>query len=250
MPAASCRPAGSSWRPLFPEDLFELRRREPRRRHHPARARRGRGRSRCSRAEMLPMCVLLLVAGFETTVNLIGNGVLALLGHRGQSAGPVRRPMRPGRPGRRSRRRCGSIRRSSSPTGWRWSHLDLEGQAVRPGQSVVARSAGRTATPRSSPEPKATFSISTASPGPEHPRVLQRHPLLPRGSRWPGWKPASRCGCWPSGCQGWRWPGPSGAATPRRSAGRCTLPVTPGRTAPGRTAPGRTAPGRAAAVPQ
>jgi hypothetical protein len=29
--------------------------------------------------EMLPMCVLLLVAGFETTVNLIGNGVLALL---------------------------------------------------------------------------------------------------------------------------------------------------------------------------
>ena len=30
------------------------------------------------------MCVLLLVAGFETTVNLIGNCVLALLGHRQQ----------------------------------------------------------------------------------------------------------------------------------------------------------------------
>ena len=27
------------------------------------------------------MCVLLLIAGFETTVNLISNAVLALLGH-------------------------------------------------------------------------------------------------------------------------------------------------------------------------
>jgi P450-derived glycosyltransferase activator len=31
--------------------------------------------------ELLPMCVLLLVAGFETTVNLIGNAVNALLDH-------------------------------------------------------------------------------------------------------------------------------------------------------------------------
>jgi P450-derived glycosyltransferase activator len=34
--------------------------------------------------EMLPMCVLLLVAGFETTVNLIGNAVNALLDHPDQ----------------------------------------------------------------------------------------------------------------------------------------------------------------------
>lgn len=34
--------------------------------------------------EMLPMCFLLLIAGFETTVNLIGNAVLALLSHREQ----------------------------------------------------------------------------------------------------------------------------------------------------------------------
>lgn len=35
-------------------------------------------------AEMVPICVLLLIAGFETTVNLIGNAVVALLDHREQ----------------------------------------------------------------------------------------------------------------------------------------------------------------------
>ncbi|PDP89644.1 cytochrome [Glycomyces fuscus] len=35
-------------------------------------------------AELRTMCRLLLVAGFETTVNLIGNGVMALLRHRRQ----------------------------------------------------------------------------------------------------------------------------------------------------------------------
>jgi cytochrome P450 len=32
-------------------------------------------------AELVPMCVLLLIAGFETTVNLIGNGTLAFAAH-------------------------------------------------------------------------------------------------------------------------------------------------------------------------
>jgi cytochrome P450 len=63
-------------------DLFELRRREP-------------GADIVSQVvaaegdqirpeEMMAFCVLLLVAGFETTVNLIGNAVLALLDHREQ----------------------------------------------------------------------------------------------------------------------------------------------------------------------
>jgi P450-derived glycosyltransferase activator len=39
-----------------------------------------------SPAEMLPICVLLFIAGFETTVNLISNAVMALLAHPEQWA--------------------------------------------------------------------------------------------------------------------------------------------------------------------
>ena len=68
-------------RAMFTE-LFELRRREPGDDivSHLVTAEG----NQIKPAEMMPMCVLLLVAGFETTVNLIGNGVLALLDHPAQ----------------------------------------------------------------------------------------------------------------------------------------------------------------------
>jgi cytochrome P450 len=47
---------------------------------------------RLSEDELLAMAVLLLVAGHETTVNLIGNGVLALLRHPDQRARLAREP--------------------------------------------------------------------------------------------------------------------------------------------------------------
>jgi len=62
--------------------LFELRRREPRD-DIVSRLVAAEG-DQIKPDEMLPMCNLLLVAGFETTVNLISNTVLALLAHPAQ----------------------------------------------------------------------------------------------------------------------------------------------------------------------
>jgi cytochrome P450 len=79
--AAQLQANDEKLRALF-ENLFELRRREPADDivSHVVAAEG----NQIQPDEMIPMCVLLLVAGFETTVNLIGNGVLALLDHPDQ----------------------------------------------------------------------------------------------------------------------------------------------------------------------
>lgn len=68
--------ANADLRRIF-EDLFELRRRDPREDliSHLVTAEG----DQISPAEMVPLCTLLLIAGFETTVNLVGNAVNALL---------------------------------------------------------------------------------------------------------------------------------------------------------------------------
>jgi P450-derived glycosyltransferase activator len=58
-------------------NLFELRQREPA--DDIISRLLAAGEAQVKPDEILPMCVLLLVAGFETTVNLISNSVLALL---------------------------------------------------------------------------------------------------------------------------------------------------------------------------
>jgi P450-derived glycosyltransferase activator len=79
--AARLRAANDELREMF-EGLFALRRRAPAddviSRIVAAEGDQLRPR------EMLPMCNLLLVAGFETTVNLVGNAVNALLDHPDQ----------------------------------------------------------------------------------------------------------------------------------------------------------------------
>lgn len=72
-------------------DLFELRRREPQD-DLVSEIVAAEARGELAPAEMVPMCSLLLIAGFETTVNLVGNAVNALLDHPDQWAALVADP--------------------------------------------------------------------------------------------------------------------------------------------------------------
>jgi P450-derived glycosyltransferase activator len=130
--AGQLQASDAALRRLF-ESLFELRRREPRD-DIVSRLVAAEG-EQIQPGEMLPMCILLLVAGFETTVNLIGNAVLALLGQPGQwqalCADPatmaplaVEETLRFDPPVQRT----GRIALES---------LELDGQAVHRGQFVV-----------------------------------------------------------------------------------------------------------------
>jgi cytochrome P450 len=66
--------------------LFAARRAEPRDDLITALVQAEEAGDKLTEAELLSTCILLLVAGHETTVNLIGNGVLALLRHPDQAA--------------------------------------------------------------------------------------------------------------------------------------------------------------------
>jgi P450-derived glycosyltransferase activator len=81
--AARLQAANAQLRQMF-EELFALRRTTPAD-DVVSRIVAAEGDTIAPR-EMIPMCNLLLVAGFETTVNLIGNAVAALLAHPQQWA--------------------------------------------------------------------------------------------------------------------------------------------------------------------
>jgi pimeloyl-[acyl-carrier protein] synthase len=86
-------------------------------------------------AELVSMCVLLLIAGHETTVNLIANGTLALLGHP-EAAARLRAD--PGLAGSAVE----ELLRYDSPVQFTSRHatadLDIGGHRVRAGETVIA----------------------------------------------------------------------------------------------------------------
>jgi cytochrome P450 len=130
--AAQLQAADTALNKLF-EGLFELRRRDPQD-DVVSRLVAAEG-DQIQPAEIVPMCALLLVAGFETTVNLIGNGVLALLSHpdqwaalcadpEGLAARAVEETLRYDSPVQRTGRIA-------------LEPLELEGQPLRPGELVM-----------------------------------------------------------------------------------------------------------------
>ena len=116
-----------------------------------------------SPAEMLPICVLLFIAGFETTVNLISNGVMALLAHPEQwaalhadpslAAGAVEEVLRYDPPVQRTGRVA-------------LVDTELEGVAVHRGEYVVTLTGAANRDPAVYDEP-GRFDISR-NPSVEH----------------------------------------------------------------------------------
>ncbi len=107
--------------------------------------------NRLSEQELFANCLLLLAAGHETTTNLIGNGVLALLEHPAQLEKLRNDPsLAPGA--------VEEILRFDSPVQWTeripTTDLELGGQAIQRGQSVMLALAAANHDPALYPQPQ------------------------------------------------------------------------------------------------
>ena len=115
--------------------LFEERRREPREDLTSALVAVEDGGDTLSEQELSSMVALLIVAGHETTVSLIGNATLALLTHPEQRAALGDDPSLLSRAVEELIRYDGPVERTLN----RWAAVDVElrGQTIRRGESVI-----------------------------------------------------------------------------------------------------------------
>ena len=100
--------------------------------------------------ELKSLCVLLLIAGFETTVNLLGNALLALLGHPDQWAALCADPSLAGRAVEETLRYDPPVQRTARVA---FEDLDLGGFAVRKDQFVITLIGGANRDPAAYDEP-------------------------------------------------------------------------------------------------
>jgi cytochrome P450 len=158
--AAQLQVANEELQQLF-ERLFALRRAEPRDDvvSHIVAAEGDQIRPE----EMLPICYLLLIAGFETTVNLISNGVIALLGH------PEQWKALCADPDGLAQKAVEETLRYDSPVHLTGRHalepVVVEGQRIRKGQEVYTLLAAANRDPEVYDSP-ATFDLGRENPAP------------------------------------------------------------------------------------
>jgi cytochrome P450 len=159
--AAQAQAASLALQAIF-ERLLELRRREPAD-DVVSRLVAAEAEQQIKPGEILPLCVLLLIAGFETTVNLIGNGVLALLANRAQW------DLLCADPAARAAATVEEVLRYDPPVHLTarvaLEPLELEGKQLRKGDGVLTLLAAANRDPSVYPSP-AAFDITRENPAP------------------------------------------------------------------------------------
>jgi hypothetical protein len=114
-----------------------------------------------SEDELLSIAMLLLAAGFETTVNLIGNGAVLLTTHRDQLAALVAEPERWSNAVEEVLRIESPVQRTGRQA---LRDTEVDGERVRRGQFVVVMLGGADRDPRVFAEPD-RFDVTRANAG-------------------------------------------------------------------------------------
>ena len=131
--------------------LFDRRRSEPAEDLISALLQVRDGGDALSEQELFSMVVLLIVAGHETTVNLIANAVLALLEHPDQLAELRRDPARVPAAIEECLRFDGPVERALNR--WAASDVELGGHTIRRGDDVIVILGSANRDPERFPEP-------------------------------------------------------------------------------------------------
>ena len=183
--------ANADLRRIF-EDLFAARRRDPR--DDLISRLVAAEDEQISPAEMVPMCTLLLIAGFETTVNLVGNAVNALLDHPDQWALLRDDPTLAGGAATETLRWDPPVQRTVRLS---FDDTEIAGRPVRAGQYVHVLIGGANRDPEVFQRP-AEFDVRRPTPGStlrspagSTTAWAARSPSSRRRSPWNGWR--SRC---------------------------------------------------------
>ena len=146
---------------------------------------------RLSENELLSMAWLLLVAGHETTVNLIGGGVLALLLHPGELARLRADPALLGGAVEELLRYVSPV--NDATFRFTGEPVELGGVHIGPGEVVLVSLSGANRDPSRYACPRGWTSAGTA-PGTWRSVTAS---TTAWALRWPGWRPRSRSArCW------------------------------------------------------
>ncbi len=130
---------------MYFHEMFDQRRAEPREDLITALVQAEEAGEKLDQQELISMVFLLLVAGHETTVNLIANGMLALLQHPEQMAKLRDQPDLIKNAVEEILRFDGPI--GSSTMRWALEPIEMYGQMIQPGEMVLASLLGANRDP-------------------------------------------------------------------------------------------------------